>query len=114
MISLEKWYILTPLQKLHKNVGGLGKFIVAKGLKSCSKSNKSPNQVTLLVTMKKNDLSQDIASVGSGKFRWFFPLPEQRKLRRRNTRHREFSKISLPAKMFQSRSQRVSSQERQD
>ena len=31
MISLEKWMILTPLQKLSKNVGILGKLIVAKG-----------------------------------------------------------------------------------
>ena len=31
MISLEKWYILTPLQKLPKNVRDLGKLIVAKG-----------------------------------------------------------------------------------
>ena len=30
MISLEKLKILTPLQKLPKNVGDLGKFIVAK------------------------------------------------------------------------------------
>ena len=30
MISLEKWMILTPLQKLPKNVGDLGNFIVAK------------------------------------------------------------------------------------
>ena len=30
MISLEKWYILKPLQKLAKNVGDLGKLIVAK------------------------------------------------------------------------------------
>ena len=30
MISLEKLTILTPLQKLPKNVGDLGKFIVAK------------------------------------------------------------------------------------
>ena len=33
MISLQKWYILTPLQKLPKNVGNLGKLIVAKGFK---------------------------------------------------------------------------------
>ena len=32
MISLEKWKILTPLQKLPKNVGDLGKLNVAKGL----------------------------------------------------------------------------------
>ena len=31
MISLEKWMMLTPLQKLSKNVGYLGKLIVAKG-----------------------------------------------------------------------------------
>ena len=28
MISLQKWLILTPLQKLPKNVGDLGKLIV--------------------------------------------------------------------------------------
>ena len=31
MISLEKLKILTPLQKLPKNVGDLDKLIVAKG-----------------------------------------------------------------------------------
>ena len=31
MISLEKWNILTPLQKLPKNVANLGKIIVAAG-----------------------------------------------------------------------------------
>ena len=31
MISLEKWMILTPLQELPKNVGDLGKLIIAKG-----------------------------------------------------------------------------------
>ena len=30
MISLEKWYIITPLQKLTKNVGDLDKLFVAK------------------------------------------------------------------------------------
>ena len=33
MVSLEKWKILTPSQKLPKNVGNLGKLIVAKGFK---------------------------------------------------------------------------------
>ena len=33
MISLEKLLILTPSQKLPKNVGDLGKLIVAKGFK---------------------------------------------------------------------------------
>ena len=37
MILLEKWYILTPTQKLHKNVRDLGKVIVAKGFKGLPK-----------------------------------------------------------------------------
>ena len=37
MTSLEKLKILTPLQKLHKNVGVLVKLIVAKGLKKLPK-----------------------------------------------------------------------------
>ena len=37
MISLEKLKILTPIQKLPKNVGNLGKLIVAKGFKKLSK-----------------------------------------------------------------------------
>ena len=37
MVSLEKWIILTPLQKLPKNVGDLGKLIVAKGFKKLPK-----------------------------------------------------------------------------
>ena len=37
MISLEKLKILTPLQKLPKNVGDLGKLIIAKGFKKFPK-----------------------------------------------------------------------------
>ena len=37
MISLEKWKILTSLQKLPKNVGDLGKLIVAKGFENLPK-----------------------------------------------------------------------------
>ena len=37
MISLEKLKILTPLQKLPKNVRDLGKFIVAKGFEELPK-----------------------------------------------------------------------------
>ena len=40
---------LTPLQKLAKNVRDLGK--LPKALKSCPKSNKSPNLVTLLAVV---------------------------------------------------------------
>ena len=40
MISLEKWEILTPFQKLPKNVGDLGKIIVAKGFKKLPKVQK--------------------------------------------------------------------------
>ena len=37
MISPEKLKILTPLQKLSKNVGELGKLIVAKGFEKLPK-----------------------------------------------------------------------------
>ena len=37
MISPEKLKILTPLQKLPKNVGDLGKIIVAKGFEKLPK-----------------------------------------------------------------------------
>ena len=47
LISREKSKILLTLQKLPKNVGDLGKLIVAKAMKRCPKSNKSPNLVTL-------------------------------------------------------------------
>ena len=40
MISLEKLKILTPLQKLLKNVGDLGKLIVAKCFKKLPKLQK--------------------------------------------------------------------------
>ena len=39
--------ILTPLQKLPKNVGDLGKVIIAKGFKKLPKVQKTPNLVTL-------------------------------------------------------------------
>ena len=47
MISLEKLKILTPFRKLPKNVGDLGKLFLPKALKSCPKSEKLPNLVTL-------------------------------------------------------------------
>ena len=40
MITQEKWMILTPLQKLPKNVEDSDKLIVAKGLKKLSKVQK--------------------------------------------------------------------------
>ena len=49
MISPEKLKILIPLQKMPKNVGDLGRLIVAQALKSCPKSKKSPNLVTLFM-----------------------------------------------------------------
>ena len=48
MNSLENDRFLTPLRNLPKNVGDLGKSIVA--LKSCPKYNKSPDLVTLMGT----------------------------------------------------------------
>ena len=40
MILLQKWKILTPLQKLPMDVGDLGKLIVAKGFKNLPKVQK--------------------------------------------------------------------------
>ena len=37
MISQEKWYMLTPLQKLPKSVEDLGNLIVANGFKKLPK-----------------------------------------------------------------------------
>ena len=37
MILLDKWKILTPLQKLPNNVGDLGKIIVATGFEKLPK-----------------------------------------------------------------------------
>ena len=40
MISLEKWRILTPLQKLYNNVSNLGKIIIATGFEWLPKKQK--------------------------------------------------------------------------
>ena len=45
---------MTPLQKLPKNVGDLGKSIVAEGFKRCPKSNKSPDLVTLPLSSSRS------------------------------------------------------------
>ena len=37
MVSLEKWKISQPVQKLPKNVGDLGKIITAKGFEKFPK-----------------------------------------------------------------------------
>ena len=47
MISLENRLILTPLQKLPKNVGDWANKLLPNALKTCPKFNKSPNLVTL-------------------------------------------------------------------
>ena len=43
-ISLEKWLILTPSQKMLKNVGNLVKLIIAKGIKKLPKVQKIASQ----------------------------------------------------------------------
>ena len=60
MISLEKLKILTPSQKLPKNVGDLGKLIVATGFEKLPNYNELPNLVTLL--KMHNIFRQEIAS----------------------------------------------------
>ena len=60
--------ILTPWQKLPKNVVDLDKLILLpKGLKSCPKSNKSPNLVTLLKSIHHLQLS-----IGDDGPKWVF------------------------------------------
>ena len=50
MISIEKLKILTPLQKIAKECGQFGQiYCFQKALKSCPKSNKSPNLVTQII-----------------------------------------------------------------
>ena len=68
MISLEKWKILTPLQKLPKNVRDLGKLIAAKGFKKLPKvqiaqyghtdhnDKKSPTTFKRTKNVKANNL----------------------------------------------------------
>ena len=63
MISLEKLKILTPLRKLHKNDGDLGKLIVTPGFEKLPKSNKSSNLVTLLAN-KSTDPIQSKCHLG--------------------------------------------------
>ena len=59
MISLAKWYILTPLQKLPKNVGDLCKVILAKGFKKLPKVQKPPNLITLSASHKLKQYVDD-------------------------------------------------------
>ena len=54
MISLEKLKILIPLQKLPKNVGDLGKLIVAPGFE------KLPYMVTLIPSTVTNGQGDQI------------------------------------------------------
>ena len=53
--------ILTPLQKLPKNVGNLDKIIVATGFEWLPKVQKSPNLVTLLACNKVLEMHENEA-----------------------------------------------------
>ena len=52
MISLEKMIDFDTFTNLPKNVRELGKLIVAKSFKTCPKSNKSPNLITLTLVYR--------------------------------------------------------------
>ena len=56
MISLEKLKILTPLQKLLKNVGDMGKLIVAKGYEQVPKVQKTVPTSNVIVFSLSNAL----------------------------------------------------------
>ena len=66
-ISLEKWYILTPLQKLPKNVGTLGKLIVAEDFKKFPQSGHIDQlpQLIFATTLWICQLGQKVYSVDS-------------------------------------------------
>ena len=61
MISVAKWKILNTLQKLTKNVGDLGKIIIATGfeklpkLKQIAQSGHTDPDVLLLLRLVLND-----------------------------------------------------------
>ena len=61
MISLEKWYILTPLQKLPRNVRDLGKLIVAKAFKKLPKVQKIAQSGHTVIV---NDAHQSLRPCG--------------------------------------------------
>ena len=63
MISLEKWKILTTSQNLPKMRAIWAKLLLPQAFKSCPKSNKSPNLVTLGM-MHVSRLETLSASVG--------------------------------------------------
>ena len=69
MISQEKWFILTPLQNLPKNVEDLGKLIVANGLKKLPSFKKSPNLVTLAQSCYFSNLLMETSQGQKGRFR---------------------------------------------
>ena len=70
MISLEKLKILTPLQKLPKNVGDLGKFIVAKGFKKWPKVRKIA-QSGHTVAINRTDLDWSFSHVTAWCSCWY-------------------------------------------
>ena len=61
--------ILTTLQNLPKNVGYLGKLIVAKGFEKLPKVQKSPNLVTLDVS-----LIQYVTYIVNIGMKWSIPI----------------------------------------
>ena len=78
MISLEKWKILTPLQKLLSNVGNLGKIIVATSFEWLPKVQKiaqsghtGHNEQRLMCTVP-NWEQQKIALAFNSWFNWVY------------------------------------------
>ena len=68
MIAIEKWIILTPLQKLPNNVGNLN---------GCPKCKKLPNLVTLFPTdkCKGSGYVRYAVQISSNHFYTFFHQP---------------------------------------
>ena len=87
MILLEKWMTLTPLQKLPKNVGDLGKIIVATSFEKMPKVQKIAqsghtggeakminNIDFLLIVLKRWNENKEEKEPGNGPFKKKFGL----------------------------------------
>ena len=70
MIFLEKWKFLKPLQKLPKNVGNLGKTIIATRFKKLPKVQEiaQSGHTSLLAYDSTSPLKSNIVSITLAKF----------------------------------------------
>ena len=74
---IRKMKVLTPFQKLHKNVVDLGKIIVATGFENLPKCNKSPIWLHWLLPAQEDPGSNHPSLLLIKKiFKFFFKVPK--------------------------------------